>query len=471
MLLKNLAKMRVLVAQLFDLIAILVEHIPSLVLILLHYYSIMGFFTGLKDRCMPSVLIRKILVVILVCLPLGAISFKDHMRYNLGFNLFIMDHEGYTKYWPNTNTTLNTRLTPEVGFAFDLKGVEQKLMVGAFFFQNIHTYQMNFPSKWGPTIYYQARGRSFNFYGGIFPRKYLNGHYPLNVFAPYYWFIDPNARGFLVQYKPVYKPEKPAYLEGEFMLDWFGGNCYICKYGHNSLGNGMDRFSFMGYTQLSMLRNFLILGGNAEYFHVEDQYLLDWPNHSSGISYGSVYLLDRLYYQAYLKTDLLDVAPFMEKLNFSIGVLGNLERLRRVGMAVPFKIGTGLFIESHLQFKGFGVSDLFFASRHGEDFFYKDYSTIKDYNTVNSYSPVNPICSKDYCPAPIYRGVPFFQAPLYNRLDIYYEFRSSFATIRTQFVYNTMSNYHTTSSSYQVYFTVALDSYDLLNYVLRKIRH
>ncbi|WP_104706581.1 hypothetical protein [Helicobacter bizzozeronii] len=408
---------------------------------------------------MSAVLLRLVLVGFLALMPLCAISFKDHMRYNLGFNLFIMDHEGSTKYWVNTNTTLNTRLTPEIGFAFDLKSVEQKLMIGAFFFQNIHTYQMNFPSKWGPTIYYQARGRSFNFYGGIFPRKYLNGHYPLNVFAPYYWFIDPNARGFLVQYKPIYKPEKPAYLEAEFMLDWFGGNCYTCKYGRNGLGNGMDRFSFMGYTQLSMLKNYLILGGNAQYFHVEDQFLLNWPHVSASVPKGSIYLLDRLYYQAYAKSDLLNLVPFMEKVNFSIGVLGNLERLRHVNMPTPFKISTGLFMEGHLQYRGFGISDLFFASKHGEDFYY------------NKYKNVELICSKDYCPTPIYRGVPFFQAPLYNRLDIYYEFRSSFASIKTQFVYNTMSDYAQTSSSYQVYFTVALDSYELLNFILRKVKH
>ncbi|BCD47603.1 hypothetical protein [Helicobacter suis] len=410
----------------------------------------------------PTNKICLFLICILLSIPkLYGMHFSEHMRYNLGFNLFIMDHEGSTTYWPNTNTTLNTRLTPEIGFAFNTKNVEQKIMVGAFFFQNIHNYKLNFPSKWGPTLYYQAKGRAFNFFGGIFPRKYLNGHYPLNVFAPYYWFIDPNARGFLVQYKPIKDPYKSTSLEGEFMLDWFGGNCYICKFGHNNLGNGMDRFSFMGYTELSTLKGFLIFGGNAEYFHVEDQYLLNWPNTSGSISTGSVYLLDRLYYQAYAKTNLINAAPFMEKLDFSIGVLGNLERLRRIGLSVPFKVGTGLFMDTHMQYKGFGIYDMFFASRQGEDFHYKEYNDIY----------IDKICSSssNYCPTPIYRGVPFFQAPLYNRLDIYYEFRSSFATIRTQFVYNTMSNYHTTQSSYQVYFTVALDSYDLLNYVLRKI--
>ncbi len=386
-------------------------------------------------------------------------SFKDYMRYDLGLHLFIMDHEGSTSYWPNTNTTLSTRLTPEIGFAFDLGSVEQKVMVGAFLFQNIHTYQMNFPSKWGPTIYYQARARSFNFYGGIFPRKYLIGHYPLNVFAPYYWFSDPNARGFLVQYKPPSDPYKNTHIEAEFLLDWFGGNCYTCKYGRNTLGNGMDRFSFMGASELSTLKGFFKLGGNAEYFHVEDQYLLNWPHPISGIRTGLNYLLDRLYYQAYVKTDLLNAAPFMERLNFSTGVLGNLERLRRIGMQEPFKVSTGLFVESHVQFKGFGVSNLFFVSKHGEDFYY------------SKYANVDLICSKDYCPTPIYRGVPFFQAPLYNRLDIYYEFRSAFASIKTQFVYNTMSDYATVQNSYQVYFTVSLDSYDLLNFILRKMRN
>ncbi|WP_104637445.1 hypothetical protein [Helicobacter felis] len=394
----------------------------------------------------------------LLLINLGkAQGFKDYLRYNLGLNLFIMDHEGSTPYWYNTNTTLSTRLTPEVGFAFNLGSVEQKVMVGAFLFQNLHTYQMNFPSKWGPTIYYQARGRSFNFYGGIFPRKYLIGHYPLNVFSPYYWFIDPNARGFLLQYNPPNNPYKDTHVEAEFLLDWFGGNCYTCKYGRNSLGNAMDRFSFTAYSELSALKRFFILGGNAQLFHVEDQFLLNWPSLPHvGKTAGSVYLLDRFYYQLYAKTDLLNALPFMQKLNLSLGVLGDLERLRQSDIDVPFKVGTGLFVEGHAQYKGFGLSDLLFVSKHGEDFFYDRYGNI------------NLICSKDYCPTPIYRGVPFFQAPLYNRLDIYYEFRSSFASIKTQFVYNTMSDYSQVYDSYQVYFTISLDSYDLLNFLLRK---
>ncbi|BCZ19049.1 hypothetical protein NHP190012_06910 [Helicobacter sp. NHP19-012] len=397
----------------------------------------------------------------LLCLSLHASNIAEHLRYNLGFNLFIMDHEGYTTYWPDTNTTLNTRLTPEFGFAFNTKSVEQKLMVGAFFFQNIHTYQMNFPSKWGPTLYYQARGHSFNFYGGIFPRKYLNGHYPLNVFAPYYWFIDPNARGFLLQYRPPKNPYKSTHLEAEFMLDWFGGNCYTCKFGHNDAHNGMDRFSFMGYSELKTLKGFLILGGNAEYFHVEDQFLLNWPNTSGNIPRGGHYLLDRLYYQFYAKSDLLNAAPFMDRLDFSLGVLANLERLRKMEMSTDFKISNGFFAQANMQFKGFGISDLFFASKYGQNAYEDKYNNLY----------IDEICtaSKNYCPTPIYRGVAFFQAPLYNRLDIYYEFRSSFASIKTQFVYNTMSNYHTTQSSYQVYFTVSLDSYDLLNFILRKV--
>ncbi|MDO7823002.1 hypothetical protein Q6A68_07385, partial [Helicobacter pylori] len=53
-----------------------------------------------------------------------------------------------------------------------------------------------------------------------------------NIFAPYYWFIDPNARGFLLQFQNHYSPSKPYYGHAEFMLDWFLKgilSCFIMK--------------------------------------------------------------------------------------------------------------------------------------------------------------------------------------------------------------------------------------------------
>ncbi len=402
----------------------------------------------------------------------GSLAANSHafdwniFKYNLGFNMFIMDHEGSTPYWINTNTNLKSRLTPEFGIQFHTKKIEQSLIVGAYFFQNFHNYNTNFPYAWGPTMYYKARGDRFTFYGGIFPRKNLLGSYGLNVFAPYYWFIDPNARGFLLQFQNHYSPLKPYYGHAEFMLDWFGGNCYnTCKFGRNPYGNAMDRFQMNGSVGYNFFKDFLILGGNFVLFHNEDKYLLNGAdgmhfNEKKAIDNSAIYLLDRLYYNAYIGTSLLDIAPFMEKLNAKFGMVSEASRLRNREKDVPFINSVGGQFDIELQYKGFGIHNLFYFAKTPEMPFYNQYQYVSMY------------CTPSYCPTPIYRGVPFFQANMYNRFDLYYNWKNDFASVRVNFVLNSMHEGFKSHSpwmeSYQVYMTVAFDPYNLINKIARK---
>ncbi|WQY45900.1 hypothetical protein KVM14_03485 [Helicobacter pylori] len=404
----------------------------------------------------------------LVCLlAVNSYAFDWNIfKYNLGFNMFIMDHEGSTPYWVNTNTNLKTRLTPNFGIQFYTKGVEQSLTVGAYFFQNFHNYSTNFPYRWGPTMYYKARGKRFTFYGGIFPRKNLLGRYGLNIFAPYYWFIDPNARGFLLQFQNHYSPSKPYYGHAEFMLDWFGGNCYnTCKFGRNPYGNAMDRFQMNGSVGYHFFKDLLGIGGNFVLFHNEDKYLLNGAdgmqfNEKKAIDNNNIYLMDRLYFNAYIGTSLLDIAPFMEKLNASFGMVSESSRLRQIHKNVPFMNSVGGQLDVEIQYKGFGIHNLFFFAKTPEMPFYNQYQYVEMY------------CTPSYCPTPIYRGVPFFQANMYNRFDLYYNWKNDFASVRINFVLNAMRGGFDRSlpwsESYQVYMTVAFDPYNLINKIARK---
>nr|WP_104747629.1 hypothetical protein [Helicobacter cetorum] len=387
-------------------------------------------------------------------------------KYNLGFNMFIMDHEGMTPYWVNTNTTLKSRLTPEFGIQFNTKYGEQSLIVGAYFFQNFHNYTTNFPSSWGPTMYYKARGKHFSFYGGIFPRKNQLGSYGLNVFAPYYWFIDPNARGFLLQYQSHYSPLKSYYGHAEFMLDWFGGNCYsTCKFGRNPYGNAMDRFQMNGSVDYHFFKGYLGVGGNFVLFHNEDKYLLNGADGSTfntqrAINSSAIYLLDRLYYNAYVESSLLELAPFMDKINARFGMVSEASRLRNKEKNVPFNNSVGGQFDVELQFKGFGIHNLFYFAQNPEMPYYNQYKDIDLY------------CTPSYCPTPIYRGVQFFQANMYNRFDLYYNWKNDFASVKVNFVLNSMhegfKNNTPWMQSYQVYMTVAFDPYNLINSIARK---
>lgn len=51
--------------------------------------------------------------------------------------------------------------------------------------------------------------------------------------------------------------------------------------------------------------------------------------------------MDRLYFNAYIGTSLLDIAPFMEKLNASFGMVSESSRLRQIHNNVPFMNSVG----------------------------------------------------------------------------------------------------------------------------------
>lgn len=232
-------------------------------------------------------------------------------------------------------------------------------------------------------MYYKARGKRFTFYGGIFPRKNLLGRYGLNIFAPYYWFIDPNARGFLLQFQNHYSPSKPYYGHAEFMLDWFGGNCYnTCKFGRNPYGNAMDRFQMNGSVAYNFFKDLLGIGGYFVLFHNEDKYLLNGAdgmqfNEKKAIDNNNIYLMDRLYFNAYIGTSLLDIAPFMEKLNASFGMVSESSRLRQIHNNVPFMNSVGGQLDVEIQYKGFGIHNLFSSPRPQKCLFITNTSMLK----------------------------------------------------------------------------------------------
>lgn len=170
--------------------------------------------------------------------------------------------------------------------------------------------------------------------------------------------------------------------------------------------------------------------------------------------------MDRLYFNAYIGTSLLDIAPFMEKLNAKFGMVSEASRLRNREKEVPFMNSVGGQLDVEIQYKGFGIHNLFFFAKTPEMPFYNQYQYVEMY------------CTPSYCPTPIYRGVPFFQANMYNRFDLYYNWKNDFASVRINFVLNAMRGGFDRSlpwsESYQVYMTVAFDPYNLINKIARK---
>lgn len=103
----------------------------------------------------------------------------------------------------------------------------------------------------------------------------------------------------------------------------------------------------------------------------------------------------------------------MEKLSAKFGMVSEASRLRNREKEVPFINSVGGQFDVEIQYKGFGIHNLFFFAKTPEMPFYNQYQYVEMY------------CTPSYCPTPIYRGVPFFQANMYNRFDFYYNWKTT----------------------------------------------
>lgn len=305
--------------------------------------------------------------------------------YDADFEFLFDNLEQSDPFW-DTRTLIAAKLSPEIGLSF----FGQRLKFGGFF-----TLKMGeqYPKQWGLTLFYDFQAKDFSGYFGIFSKKYRIGQYPLMFFRQDYEFFHPLINGVMLQYDS--KSNYPFNLQAEFIFDWYGGD----------LSKRIDEFLIQGFLRQSFLEQKIYWGGAFLLYHTKNDELLNLDGHDF-----DTYLLDRFYYYVFLGSDLSSLVPEIQALSFELGVLSSLERKRRHSSGNdPFSHQVGWQLESKIAYKGFGIDN-------------KLYWGDSQYKYFHQYGEE------------FYAGLPFYQSPLYNRTEFYYEYQNRYLKARASFV-------------------------------------
>ncbi|WP_104727382.1 hypothetical protein [Helicobacter felis] len=398
--------------------------------------------------------------------------------YDLKFVSFTYNLAGKENPYWNSLVNMKNRIMPEIGIQFDKN---QSLMFGAWFIQNLHTHYSYFPYSWGVTMYYSAVGKNFRAYVGIIPRTYSISSYPLAAFKKLFWFKDPTARGAMLQFKPAYDPNRAWNGWGEFIIDWYGGRNW-------NNGPAKDNYNFnqmlyFGSTEWSFLKDYLGFGAKIVAFHNLSSYSMGdkypfggksylnqgdetplWPNgypYFSGSKQGGVpgeysnpTVLDRIYYHAYIKTNLKRLMPYMDKIYFQFGTMSEQEHYcvrsgKTCGPSQWYNSFGGQF-DFDMQYKGFGFYNKYYFSDKPQMKFYATYGQS------------------------LYTGLPWYHAPNFERIALYYVYKNKFMSLRADAFFNFLGggnghSLHGTGgkwyTTFQQFVTLSIDTRELVDFV------
>lgn len=310
--------------------------------------------------------------------------------YSFDFGFLFDNLEESSPFW-DTRTLIAAKLSPEIGLNF----FGQNIRVGGFFTLNMGD---KYPKQWGMTLSYDFKAKDFSGYFGIFSKKHRIGKYPLMFYRQDYEFFHPSINGVMLQYS---LKDNPLFtLDAEFIFDWYGGD----------LAKRIDEFLIQGSLKQSFWQDGLYWGGAFLLYHTKNDELLNLDGHNF-----DTYLLDRLYYQAYFGTDLSIFIPEIEKLSFELGALSSLERKRRLSSGNdPFSHQVGWQFESEIRYMGFGLNNIL-------------YWGDSQYKYFHQYGEE------------LYAGLPFYQSKLYNRSELFYEYKNQYLRAKASFVLHATS--------------------------------
>ncbi|CBG39470.1 hypothetical protein [Helicobacter mustelae] len=334
------------------------------------------------------------------------------LLYGMNFDFFLDNTEESQAYWP-TRTLFAGSIKPEIGIEF----YNQKLLFGGYFIQNMGE---KFPSKGGITFSYSFEHNAWKGYFGIFPKKYWIGKYSKLFYRKDFLFFNPMSSGILFQYDP-----KDQNLQAELLFDWYGGN----------LAKRLDEFLVQGYLNKNFFDKVFYLGGSFLLNHFKNDEFLSLDG-----SHGDTYLLDRLYYEAYVGINLESYTKVLDALNLKLSALGSIERKRRLSRGNdPFSNLWGSQVQLITQYKGFGVDNRFYAGK-SQMLYFSQYGE-------NFYS-----------------GLPFYRSPLYDRLELYYEYKNDYFTGRFSFI----THFTQKTTGWQQMLTISLNTHKLFDKLFGK---
>lgn len=345
--------------------------------------------------------------------PISSENKKPTLIYGFDFDFFADNLENSSPFW-DTRTIISTRLMPEIGVNF----FGQNLRIGGYF-----TLDMGekYPQKWGTTLSYDFKSKEFSGFFGIFSKKYRIGQYPLMFFRNDYDYFHPLINGAMFQYQTNQDNTALKHsLEAELILDWYGGD----------LKKRIDEFLVQGSLKQSFWNKLLFWGASFVLYHTKNDGFLNLDGHNF-----DTYLLDRLYYQAYLGSNLTHLTSSLDNLSFQFGILSSLERKRRLSTGLdPFSNQFGWQFESDIAFRGFGINNHL-------------YWGDKQYKYFHQYG-------EDF-----YAGLPFYQNTLYNRTEFYYSYQTPYLKVKASFILH----FTPKQTANQQMITIVLDSEKLLS--------
>lgn len=314
-----------------------------------------------------------------------ALDSKPYIIYGLDFVFYGDNLENSFPYW-DTRTLLQASIFPEIGLHF----YGQNIRIGGYYLMNMGE---KLPKIGGLSLYYDTTYKNFSGYFGIFPRKYWIGSYPNLYYRKDFLMRNPMTNGFALQYQ-----SDDRSLQQELIFDWYGGN----------LEKRIDEFLVSTFIQKSFWHDNLFIGGSLLLYHTKNDEIL---NPYSTIK--DVWLLDRLYYNAFVGTDLLQkFMPYMDYMRLSLSILGSVERKRRQSSGLdPFSNHVGLEFGLKAQYRGFGIDNSLYYGQSQMQYF-------KEYGES------------------LYWGIPFYQSRLYDRAEMYWEHKNSYCTARFSLIFH-----------------------------------
>lgn len=309
--------------------------------------------------------------------------------YKARFDFMLDNLEDSQKFW-DTRTIYAISITPEIGIKYTL----HSLNLGAYLAQNMGETKVLTLGKM--IAYYEYDGEYFGVNAGIFPRKNWNLTYPLSYFRNDFLFYNALSNGIKLSFKT--KPESKLNTKAELIFDWYGGN----------LDKRIDEFFVLGGIKASAFRDVAYGGASFLMFHTKNSDILGKDGAiftgAGGVREADTYLMDRIYYDAHIGADFTPLINIFSLLKIQGGILGSIERKRRLSGLGDFSNAAGFSGLAAIEFKGFGVEELIYYG-NGQMKYFNEYGET------------------------FYEGLPFYRSDYFFRSNAYYRYsRKNFNT-------------------------------------------
>lgn len=300
----------------------------------------------------------KLLLAIIIATFIPHHVTAQKFKYDVRFGTFI-DNGEYNSPYKAPQTMAGAYVIPTVGIAMD---TVHRLMVGVSYLQEFGVEP--FSRRPDFVAYYNYKARSFSGFAGLLPRSEMRGNYSRALFSDSVGYYNHTIAGALLRWQG----ERG---EIEAFFDW------------TTLDRTTGAEAFMAGSAGRLTPGRFSVGYSGYMYHYR------------GAEGSPDFLVDNIMWRLYTGIDLADRTP-LDKLYFEMGIIGSNQRGRisatNSGQWISRAGFQGAF---NVEWHGWGIEDTFFAGK-----------------------PLMPLWER--YGTRVYWGDAFYNAPIYNRTDIYW---------------------------------------------------